>query len=666
MRLVENQTNLEKSKTMKKTLIIFFIILFGNSIQAKVTVATIFSDNMVLQRNTTIPIWGWADVNEKVTVKFHNQSKSVKADKSGKWMVRLDNEMAGGPYVLTIEGKNAIQIKNILVGEVWLCSGQSNMEWNVEQSNNAAVEIANANFPNIRHIKIPKEINSIPNDDFKNSKWEICSPETVANFTGIGYFYAKILNQELNIPIGIINASWGGTNIETWISREGFESSDEFKAMNAQMPKGDYNSLLDLKKKATKSKIETFQKYEFTTNKIPFYKDLNFDDNLWLEVKQPGFWDGQLLASFDGFIWLRKHFTLTNEEINQVISIEIPAIDDDDITYINGVKIGETKGWDIKRVYSIPTEILKEGDNVVSIRVADNGGSGGIYGSDNALKVVLKTKEIPLSGQWKFQIEAMKNSINENEFPSLCYNAMINPLLPFAFKGVLWYQGETNMSRAFQYKKAFPLLINDWRKKWNADFPFYFVQLATFKTNGNSNEGCEWAELREAQTETLQVSNTAMVVTTDIGDPNSIHPVNKQEVGKRFASIAMNNLYGKKMICSGPTFKSFENKEIGTVLTFENCGSGLSSSNISNLVIGFEVAGNDQVFYPAKGEIISENKIILSCDYVANPIVIRYAWVGDASQCNLFNKEGFPAVPFRTDDWKTITKSEKYKIETFK
>ena len=327
------------------------LVLTSISIQGQVTVASIFSDNMVLQRNTKIPIWGWAKANEKITIKFHNQAKAIRAAKNGKWIVRLDNENSGGPYILDIKGENHIQIKNVLVGDVWLCSGQSNMEWTVGQSDNAKKEISDATFPTIRHIKIPTEINSVPNTDLKKTTWEVCSPETVAAFTGIGYFYAKELNQKLNIPIGLINTSWGASSIETWISREGFESSEEYQEMIAQMPKINLEDLLKLKLENAKKRIETLQKYSLTNDNISFYKDLNYNDVAWLELQQPTIWEEQSLGNFDGVVWLRKHFTLT--EIPKNATLEIPAIDDDDVTYINGFEIGETLGWNIKRNYKI-------------------------------------------------------------------------------------------------------------------------------------------------------------------------------------------------------------------------------------------------------------------------------------------------------------------------
>jgi sialate O-acetylesterase len=400
--------------------------------------------------------------------------------------------------------------------------------------------------------------------------------------------------------------------------------------------------------------------------KTGLFKDISFDDSKWPVLNEPQIWEQQSIGELDGVVWLRKTIVLPSLDFNKEAILELAKIDDDDITYINGVKVGSTNQWDAKRKYTIPSGILKEGKNVIVVRVVDNGGGGGIYGDAAELKLSLGNSSIPLSGEWKFQVESIKKTTNENSLPSLCYNAMINPLIPLAFQGVLWYQGESNAGRSYQYRKAFPLLINDWRQKWNnPNMPFYFVQLATFNTSGNSNEGCGWAELREAQTMTLSMPNTGMCVTTDIGIPWDIHPKNKQDVGKRLAAIALNNLYGKQMVCNGPAYKSMEVKGNEMILSFENIGKGLFTPDKYGYIKGFEIAGADGVFYFAKA-FIKDNKIILSSPKVSIPLAAHFGWMGDATECNLFNKEGFPAVPFRTDEWKTVTKNEKYTIEKLK
>jgi sialate O-acetylesterase len=460
----------------------------------------------------------------------------------------------------------------------------------------------------------------------------------------------------------LINVSWGGTNIETWISREAFESSDEFKEMIAGMPKINLDSLSRLKVQASELRIEALQGKKLKDQNSNLFKEVSFDDSDWPELYQPQLWEQQTIGELDGVVWLRKTVNLPKIE-NKSAILELSTIDDDDITYVNGIKVGSTNRWDAKRKYIIPYGILKEGGNVIAIRVVDNGGGGGIYGDAADLKLIVGESVISLKGNWKFQVESIKKLTNENSLPSLCFNAMINPLIPFAFQGVLWYQGESNAGRSYQYRKTFPLLINDWRQKWNRpDMPFYFVQLATYNNAGNSNEGCGWAELREAQAMTLQLPNTGMCVTTDIGNPWDIHPTNKQDVGKRLAALALNNIYHKTMICSGPTYNSMEINNNQVILSFDNIGSGLYTPDKYGYIKGFEVAGNDSTFYFAKASIRG-NTIVLSSEKVTNPIALRFGWFGDASECNLFNKEGFPAVPFRTDQWHTITLEERYIIE---
>lgn len=653
--------------SMKK----YYLILMGLlsitiHLHANILLPKIFSDNMVLQRNVLIPVWGQADANEKIQVTFNAQTKNVKADKMGNWMVRLDAEPAGGPYELAINGKNSIHIKNILVGEVWLCSGQSNMEWTVGQSDNAKKEMASASYPFIRHVKIPHSISSLPQPDLTPGEWKVCDSTTVRDFSGVAYFFARNIYDSLKIPIGLINDSWGGTNVETWISRESFEGSDEFKEMIAGMPKLNLDSLSKLKVRGSELRIEALQGTKFKDLNAGSFKELSFDDSKWPTLYEPQLWEQQSIGELDGVVWLRRTIVLQSADINKDATLELAKIDDDDITYVNGVKVGSTNQWDAKRKYPVPAGILKEGKNVIALRVVDNGGGGGIYGDSVDLKLRVGETVIKLNGNWKFQVESIKKTTNENSLPSLCYNAMINPLIPFAFRGVLWYQGESNAGRSYQYRKAFPLLINDWRQKWhNPSMPFYFVQLATFNTTGNSNEGCGWAELREAQTMTLSLPNTGMCVTTDIGIPGDIHPANKQDVGKRLAAIAFNNIYNRKMICSGPTYQSMEVKGNEIILSFNNTGTGLFTPDKYGYVKGFEIAGADSVFYVASA-FIKDNKIVLSSPNVSIPLAAHFGWVGNASDCNLFNKEGFPAVPFRTDEWKTITKNEKYTIEKLK
>lgn len=647
---------------MKKSILFIFLIISVLT-NANVKMPLLFSDGMVLQRNKAIPIWGFADANEKIEVHFNKQIQKTTADKNGKWTLNLNSEKAGGPFELIIIGKNKITIKNVLVGEVWICSGQSNMEFRVSKTINAEKEIAASNYPMIRHFGVAQDLSGKPKDDLKAGKWEAANKETVGNFTAVGYYFARKLYTELKIPIGIINTSWGGTNVETWTSREAFQKSDEFKTLITGVPMVNVDSISKLYAKQMKERIEKVQGTPVSTENENTFKDPVFNDASWGELNTPSLWENQPLEDLDGVVWMRKTITLSAEDIKNKATLHLSKIDDEDITYLNGIEVGRNTQYDVKRVYEIPANILKEGKNVIAVRIVDNSGGGGIYGDAADLKLSLGSKNIPLDGRWKFKVIVVKTSLSPNSYPSLLYNAMVNPLVPYAIEGVLWYQGEANVWRANQYKKAFPLMITDWRTKFKqGDFPFYFVQLSTFnEQNGNSKVGSRWAELREAQSETLKLPNTGMAVTTDIGNAKDIHPTNKQDVGLRLAAIALNNVYGKKRVYSGPTYKSQEIAGNQIILTFDNVGSGLTALDNSENLKGFEIAGADKVFHSAKA-IIKNNKVIVSSNQVQNPAAVHYGWADDDTEINLFNKEKFPASPFRTDNWEMITANEVYKV----
>ena len=645
---------------MKKqfTFLSIFLFLLGFS---NVKLPLIFSDGMVLQRNKQIPVWGWAEANEKIDLYFNKQHKTVITDANGKWRVNLDPEKAGGPFKLTVSGKNKITIQDVLVGEVWICSGQSNMEFQMYKLPNFNALKEKINNPKVRQFGVSQDLSGSPKEQLKQGKWQLANKENLADFTAVGYFFAEKLNKELHVPIGIINTSWGGTCVETWTSREAFQKSDEFKEMIAQVPVVDIDAIFEKYKKSVLDNIQKIQGFDVSkANEEQFHLE-NFDDSKWPEIKVPSLWENQQIGNIDGEVWMRKSFEISPEQANKEAVLYLSKVDDEDITYINGVKIGSQNLWDSKRIYKIPAGILKQGKNTIAVKVIDYTGGGGIYGNSADLKIEFKNYNIPLSGLWKFNVVKVKLEMSPNSYPSLLYNAMIHPLIPYAFNGVLWYQGEANVTRANQYKIAFPQMIIDWRNQWKqGDFPFYFVQLATYnENNGNSNSGSKWAELREAQFETLKLKNTGMSITTDIGDPKDIHPTNKLDVGLRLASIALNKTYGEKNIpYSGPVYKSSEVKGNTMVLTFDFVGKGLQPEN---LLKGFEIAGEDKVFYPAVA-VIQNNKVMVNSDKVAKPVSVRYNWADDASAGNLYNLDKLPAAPFRTDNWELTTAKEKYKI----
>ncbi len=652
---------------MERFIIVLLTLIISYSSYAAVRLPKIISDNMVLQRDKPIKIWGWAGASENITIYFKGQTKTVKADKSGKWMITLNAEPAGGPHQLTIKGKNTIILNDILIGEVWVCSGQSNMEMSVRSTNNAELEIQKARYPEIRQFMVQRTIASSPADDVKGGDWKICSPENVPDFTAVGYFFAREIYLSQRIPIGLINTSWGGTHSETWTSREAFEQSDEFKDMIASLPELDLEALSTERNEEQQKKLKGLN-FNTPATGVETWKNPDYRDNQWNTMKLPGHWEEQGLADVDGTLWFRKQITIGPADAGKEGQLELGMIDDSDETFVNGIAIGSTATYNEKRKYKIPAGLLKGGNNLIAIRVFDSGGGGGIYGDPVDMKLTTSHNiVIPLTGNWSYNIEALlpgKTAIGPNSYPTLLFNAMINPLLNYSIRGALWYQGEANDSRAFQYRTAFPLMIRDWRSHWKqGDFPFYFVQLASFNAaNGNSENGSTWAELREAQSLTLSLPNTGMAVTTDIGEAKDIHPRNKQDVGKRLAAIALNKVYNQHNVFSGPTYEKMRVDGNRIRISFTNVGTGFLVKDKYGYPKGFEIAGADQKFHYAKAWI-EGNEVIVSADQVFNPVAVRFAWADYPEDANLFNKEGFPASPFRTDNWKGITDAAKFRIE---
>ncbi|GAO43238.1 putative acetylesterase [Flavihumibacter petaseus NBRC 106054] len=619
---------------------------------------------MVLQRERALTIWGWAGKNEKITVSFHDQKQTTKADKQGKWSVELSPEVAGGPFELVVSGKGERRIKNILLGDVWLCSGQSNMEWNVRSSNNAEQVIAGSANDRIRHFAVAKTISDKPLDNVKAAAWEIAGPATTGNFTAVGYFFAKTLEKELGVPVGLVHSSWGGTDVETWTSREALADSKEFHDLMTGLPKLNLDSLAAKKNAEAAAVVTQLQGKLPDAATVARFPSVEFDQRSWPEMQLPELWETQQLKNFDGVVWFRKTIQLTKEQAAQAATLLLGTIDDSDDTYVNGKKVGATmNSYNVERRYVIPAGLLKEGVNVIAIRVEDTGGGGGVYGGADRLQLTLGDQHLPLAGKWALQVErlaATATSVGPNSYPSLLYNGMIHPLLKFPIKGAIWYQGENNAGRAAQYATAFPVMINDWRKGWEeGNFPFYFVQLSSFIAgDGDSRKGSAWAELREAQTQTLVLPQTGMAVTIDVGERNDIHPRNKQDVGYRLALQALKKTYGKGVVADGPVFSNMEIDGNEVRLGFANA-DGLMAKGSDGVVLGFDVAGADRKFYPVTGKI-ENGKVVLQGDAAQKPVAVRYAWADDAGKANLFNGAGLPAQPFRTDHWEGITEKNKY------
>lgn len=627
--------------------------------QANVKPARIFSSNMVLQKGIENTIWGWADKNESVSVSLNGKTVKTKAGKDGKWWAKLPAMEYGGPYTLSLKGKNTVELNNIMIGEVWVCSGQSNMEFQVNRAINADDEIAEANYPNIRLFTVEKKISKTPMSDLETGEWTVCSPQTVSNFSAVGYFFGRKLNQELNVAIGLINDSWGGTVAETWTSEETIKNDPDFKAKLDELQKYDFAQReVMLKEKVSQLLGGTFPKKD---NGLELgYQKENFDDSNWNTINSPGYWEKQGFIGLDGIAWMRKTFQLTKEQASAGVLVSIAKIDDADVCWVNGQEVGHSGYVGDERRYKVPASTLHEGANVIALKVTDDRGDGGIWGKPEDLYVKTKDATISLVGPWKFKFtEVFKFNVdvNPNDYPTLLFNGMINPIVPLGIRGAIWYQGESNADRAKQYQRVFPNLITDWRNHWKeGDFPFYFVQLANYMAPSDQPAQSTWAELREAQTMTLKVPNTGMASAIDIGEAKDIHPKNKQDVGKRLALNALKITYGKELEYTGPTYESMKVEGSKAIISFSHSAEGLKVKNKYGYVNGFAVAGADQVFHWAKATVTGKNTVVISSDEVKTPVAVRYGWAYNPDDLNLYNSADLPANPFRTDTWEGITK----------
>ena len=640
---------------IKRIFLALAIILQASLAYSEITVNSLFSDNAVLQHGIDLPVWGKANNGENITVEICGQKKSTVA-KDGKWSLRLSSLPTGGPYTMTISGNNTITISNLLVGEVWICSGQSNMERRLAplpgQRGIIGWEeaVANADFPQMRQFFIEKKTAFTPEED-ANSKWTICSPEELlAVFSGVGFFFGRKLHQDLNVPVGLIFTAWGGTVAEAWTSAEALTAMPDFNEsvdivnLMAQSDPQDvmqtYMGLLE----------NWYQKVDTGSNpESPWYLPTT-DASQWDSITLPLSWEDSGMGTYDGVMWYQKVIDLPEDWAGKEAVINMGPIDDQDTTWINGIKIGNKSVWTDQRTYQIPTTVLKAGRNVIAVRVLDTGGGGGFRGKPEQMSINCPTAEqkvISLATEWKYKATADKltfismptRPIDNPNMPTVLYNGMLAPLQPYAIRGVIWYQGESNNNRTKQYQTLFPLMIKDWRNRWQqGNFPFLFTQIAPYKDMS--------PEIREAQMLTLYKSpNTAMAVTTDVGDANDIHPIDKRPVGERLALAAEALAYDHKIEYSGPLYSGVEINGNKATLSFNHIGSGLMAKD--GPLKGFVIAGPDKEFKPANAEIQGD-KVVVWNDEIAEPVAVRYGWA-NVPDVNLFNKEGLPASPFRTD-----------------
>lgn len=639
---------------MKKFVIIALILFTSLAGRTQVRLPQIIRDSMILQRNEKINLWGWASAREKVNVRFRGKVYKTVADNTGKWMVQVPPTKAGGPYTIDITASNKITLKEILFGDVWFCSGQSNM---VHQLNihdvTYAKEIAQANDPEIRQFWIPT-LTSLqgPAADLPTGYWKSAVGEEVRPFSAVAYFFAKRIREKYGIPVGIINASVGGTPIEAWISEQGFK---DFPAFSATVEKNKDTAYLNSLNRRPVPANRPPSPVDAGLAATPKWSDPSYVPKAWHTINIPGYWEDQGVKDLNGVVWYRREITIPVSMAGKPARVFLGRIVDADEFYINGKQVGNTTYQYPQRRYSIPAGVLQAGRNVLVIRVTNTNGKGGFV-PDKPYCIFSGTDTVDLKGTWQYKVGAayrpfagggVGGGINAQGQPAALFNAMVAPEINYTIKGFCWYQGEANTGQPKQYEKLLPALISDWRNKWKNDsLPFLFIQLPGFMDYNYLPAESNWAMLRESQLRSLSVPNTGMAVAIDLGEWNDIHPDNKKDAGERLALAALKTAYKEDIVSSGPLYSSSVIEGNKIVISFLHTGSGLTTTD-GEAPAEFAIAGADKKFVWANAKI-EGNKIIVWSDEITEPKYVRYAWADNPVNPNLANKERLPASPFRT------------------
>lgn len=643
-------------KVLRSILLLTLSPLISFSVTAQVRLPRLVSNGMVLQRDADINIWGWAAPHEHVEINFLDNTYQSAANENGYWSIALKKLKAGGPYKMEIIATNHITIQDILIGDVWLCSGQSNMETPMKRVSWVYPDdISNAHEPFIRQFYVPRKFSfNKPQENLSSGSWIAATPETVSDFSAVGYFFAREIRKKYNIPVGIINSALGGSAAESWISEEAIREFPKYHAVLDKLKDSLFIKQVEDRNNQTRREwMELMAKkdrgYEDPVN--PWYKeDLNTAD--WDVMQVPGFFSDSRLGRMNGVVWFRKKVNVAASLAGKSGKLILGCIVDSDSAFVNGRFVGTTGYQYPPRRYDIPPGLLKEGENTIVVKVISNVGNGGFV-RDKPYQIEAGGTVIDLKGEWQYRPGAeMQPLLSSQEIqyrPVGLYNAMIAPLINYSIKGAVWYQGESNTDRSQDYAQLVSALIRDWRRSWKKEFPFVYVQLPNFGEARRNPSESNWALLREAQLRLLSVPGTAMAVTIDVGEWNDIHPLRKKEVGVRVALAAEKIAYHeKKLVYSGPVYQSMKIEGNKFILSFSNTGGGLIARG--GELACFSIAGDDKKFVWAHTKI-SGDKVIVWSDEIEKPSAVRYAWADNPEGANLYNKEGLPASPFRTDNW---------------
>jgi sialate O-acetylesterase len=641
---------------MRTLTIAFSLSLFCHTCIAQVKLPSLIRDSMILQRDSKLPVWGWASPKEKVTLKINRKLYRTQANSNGNWQIILPPVKAGGPYTMEISGKNRILLKEILFGDVWFCSGQSNM---VHQMNihdiTYAEDIAKANYPLIRQCWIPT-LTSLqgPGEDLPPVHWRSAVGDDVRPFSAVAFFFARKIHERYKIPVGIINASVGGTPAEAWISEKGLKNFTTLQNILQKNKDTAYTNAMN--RRTSPPAIRPGSPADAGLASSVKWFDPAYIPKGWRTINIPGYWEDQGLKELNGVVWYRREIDIPASIAAKSAKVFLGRIVDADELYINGQKVGNTTYMYPQRRYAIAPGILKEGKNVFVIRVTNHSGKGGFV-PDKPYCIFSGTDTVDLKGSWLYKpglvyqpsTGAGTRGFSAQSQPAALFNAMVAPAINYTIKGICWYQGEANTGQPQNYFPLMQALIQDWRIHWKQPaLPFLYVQLPGFMDFNYLPSESNWALLREAQLKTLTVPNTGMAVAIDLGEWNDIHPDNKKDVGERLALQALHLAYGENIIYSGPIYQSSITDNNQIIIQFSHTGNGLTTTD-GEPPSEFAIAGSDKKFVWAKTKI-ENNKVIVWSEEVSEPKFVRYAWADNPVNPNLINKEGLPASPFRTDN----------------
>ncbi len=647
-----------------------FLLALHLSVAAQLRPSAIFGSHMVLQQNTTVPIWGWAARRAEVRLQcswLPGQVLRAQADRQGRWSVPVPTP-AGSltPQQITLSTRSDTLLwSDVLIGEVWLCSGQSNMEWKISQSKYTPEQTRAAAFPHIRQVKIPHAVSLEPLEIIDAGLWEPCNDSTVQRFSGVGYFFARELAERYNLPVGLVNSSWGGSQVESWMSRTGMAQSEAFSAYATNFPKtwteADARSLAKIKEYVFGV---ADAKPDSTTEANYINPNLNLQN--WKTLSPNYAWDWQQFWAFRGSGCMAVDFQLSAADLEADATLRLGRADGPLDLIFNGKMIWSGDTLDGQEI-TLPARTIRPGNNRLLVRQRLGKRTDwvqmGLQGPASDFWIKTATGTHSLAGKWQAMpifSEPHYFVHSSNNHGTAIYNAMIHPIARLPIKGVIWYQGESNAGRAWQYREAFPLLIRDWRRLWGSEFPFLFVQLANWEAGkGDANTGSDWAELREAQALTLQLPRTGMAVTIDIGESKDIHPKNKHDVGLRLAHEARRIAYGENLAPGSPPPPRVQFSADTAYAYFELPAPGLMVRDSAGAAQGFELAGEDRVFHPAQA-VVEGATIRAWSAAVPKPLALRYAWADDPQGLNVYTREGFPLAPFRSDDWPCKTRDGRF------